>query len=95
VVAIATVPAPTVRGAARVTPATVAAIADVPSPTIPSQFQVFLTEGDADALVTPQSSGAIGNALELDAGASTGREGDDGKADSLEGGVLIGAGLES
>ena len=56
---------------------------------------MFITEGDADALVTLQGSGAMASALELDTDATAGREGDDGKADSIEGGVLIGTGLES
>jgi hypothetical protein len=66
VVAIATVPAPTIRANAIVTPATVIAVAAVGAPTIPSQFQVFLTEGDADAWVGMQSDDQIGAAIEGD-----------------------------
>jgi hypothetical protein len=37
----------------------------------------------------------MGTTLESDTDAATGREGDDGKGDSIEGDALIGAGLES
>jgi hypothetical protein len=75
VAAIATVPASIGRGAGVASPLTVAAIATIPAPSFPSQVQVFITEGDADASTDMESGSA--------------------KADSLEGGVLMGAGLES